>query len=940
MMMDPGLNVDCNIMIFRPTLEQFQNFSEYIKYMESRGAHRAGVAKVIPPEGWKAVDTYDMTKIGKLKIETPVAQTVTGHQGLFQLFNVQKKSLTVDEFKELAESQKYKGPASDDSIVERKSYDENVERHYWKNVTFNQPIYGADVPGTIYDPNVKTWNISRLGTILDLLGTSILGVNTPYLYFGMWKTTFPWHTEDMDLYSINYLHFGAPKSWYAISPDQGSRLETLAKGFFSGSFRDCQEFMRHKMSIISPQVLKKFSIPVQKITQYEGEFMITFPRGYHSGYNHGFNCAESTNFASERWIDFGKKAKHCQCKPDSVKIDMDLFVQKFQPDKWNELQQEQGKDATIHKKRKTLRANYSSDSSPLKLKVFTGQNADNTISRSMKVNYIVDEHEEDSDSSSSSSSNSSSDSSDSSDAESSDDEGKLVIDENRFIKDKQKISKFHCNYNSDRHKKEVADKKENNSSRRHLSEIHKKMKDTIDNNKKKEAFPTFVTPPILKDMWSDLPPGKYTERSFNEMVSLTETRCAVCVYLSKSDSELLHKAEPAKHLAEYKSCFQNTQGKLLVTELCFAMDSSEENNIETAFNLMFGTNDKDNELAILTCSDCGVSVHNTCYGSHVYDKSIAWYCDKCKYLRSCYEQVKRTDPENFEKHMARYLESVKCSLCCIVGGALKITTNGEWCHIVCAISIPEVIFLNNKDRGPIDTSALNPARKALSCLYCHRLANSPKGACIQCKCGKCAAAFHVTCNFHHGIPLFLGDWPICIESLCPKHVKFRGVARVEKRSLREVATDALVFAKHKNGRYYRGKIIDIQMILYYKVVFDDKSFCFDLPPDDIQGVDAKTNIIPAGEMVDILWPDSMTYRAEVTGHWYETMCQVRFEDGSILHVKRSDLYVDGEEIPKNIQSKLSYASETKNKLFLPGSLNSDAKRSRIKSWRCKNTNVA
>lgn len=64
---------------------------------------------------------------------------------------------------------------------------------------------------------IEEWNIAHLNTILDVVGEecgiSIEGVNTPYLYFGMWKTTFAWHTEDMDLYSINYLHFGQPKSW-------------------------------------------------------------------------------------------------------------------------------------------------------------------------------------------------------------------------------------------------------------------------------------------------------------------------------------------------------------------------------------------------------------------------------------------------------------------------------------------------------------------------------------------------------------------------------------------------------------------------------------------------------------------------------------------------------------------------------------------------------
>ncbi|KAM9508232.1 lysine-specific demethylase 4C isoform 1-T1 [Guaruba guarouba] len=333
---DSPPNPSCKIMTFRPSMDEFREFNKYLVYMESQGAHRAGVAKVIPPKEWKPRKHYD--DIEDLVIPAPIQQMVTGQSGLFTQYNIQKKPMTVKEFKQLANSTKYCAPRYVDY--------EDLERKYWRNLTFVAPIYGADINGSIYDEGVEEWNIAHLNTILDVVeeecGISIEGVNTPYLYFGMWKTTFAWHTEDMDLYSINYLHFGEPKSWYAVPPEHGKRLERLAQGFFPSSSHGCDAFLRHKMTLISPSILKKYGIPFDKVTQEAGEFMITFPYGYHAGFNHGFNCAESTNFATFRWIDYGKAAKLCTCRRDMVKISMDVFVRKFQPDRYQLWKQ--GKD--------------------------------------------------------------------------------------------------------------------------------------------------------------------------------------------------------------------------------------------------------------------------------------------------------------------------------------------------------------------------------------------------------------------------------------------------------------------------------------------------------------------------------------------------------------------------------------------------------------------
>jgi hypothetical protein len=202
---------------------------------------------------------------------------------------------------------------------------EELEKTYWKTLTYAPPLYGADLMGTLFHEDTELWNLNKLPNLLDVLGTKVPGVNTAYLYLGMWKATFAWHLEDVDLYSINYLHFGAPKQWYSISQADARRFEAAMRSIWPTEGKACDQFLRHKAFLISPSHLKQyFNITVNKVVSYPGEFVVTYPYGYHSGYNLGYNCAEAVNFALDSWLPMGKIAKRCECAEaqDSVWVDV------------------------------------------------------------------------------------------------------------------------------------------------------------------------------------------------------------------------------------------------------------------------------------------------------------------------------------------------------------------------------------------------------------------------------------------------------------------------------------------------------------------------------------------------------------------------------------------------------------------------------------------
>ena len=52
-------------------------------------------------------------------------------------------------------------------------------------------MYGADGSGSLFDESNKEWNVAALDDLLMRINPHMPmpGVNTPYLYFGMWRAT-------------------------------------------------------------------------------------------------------------------------------------------------------------------------------------------------------------------------------------------------------------------------------------------------------------------------------------------------------------------------------------------------------------------------------------------------------------------------------------------------------------------------------------------------------------------------------------------------------------------------------------------------------------------------------------------------------------------------------------------------------------------------------
>uniref|UniRef100_A0A671R1Q5 [histone H3]-trimethyl-L-lysine(4) demethylase n=1 Tax=Sinocyclocheilus anshuiensis TaxID=1608454 RepID=A0A671R1Q5_9TELE len=209
---------------------------------------------------------------------------------------------------------------------------ELVEREFWRLVSsIEEDVtveYGADIHSKEFGSGFPVnngkrhlsdeeeeyarsgWNLNVMPvleqSVLCHINADISGMKVPWLYVGMVFSAFCWHIEDHWSYSINYLHWGEPKTWYGVPSSSALKLEAVMKKLTPELFEFQPDLLHQLVTIMNPNILMSHGVPVVRTNQCAGEFVITFPRAYHSGFNQGYNFAEAVNFCTADWLPTGR----------------------------------------------------------------------------------------------------------------------------------------------------------------------------------------------------------------------------------------------------------------------------------------------------------------------------------------------------------------------------------------------------------------------------------------------------------------------------------------------------------------------------------------------------------------------------------------------------------------------------------------------------------
>ena len=178
--------------------------------------------------------------------------------------------------------------------------------YYLTDLEIHKIVSKQEFKKNLYNFNLPfEFNLLNLSLIPDSLfqfcqkegeEVCISGINIPWIYYGMLYSTFCWHIEDLNLFSVNYLLEGKPKVWYSISSEDKENFENYVKSKFYSSFIHDKKFLFSLKIQIDPKELIENGIQVYRTIQNPGEIIVTSPKGYHMGFSLGNNIGEAVNF--------------------------------------------------------------------------------------------------------------------------------------------------------------------------------------------------------------------------------------------------------------------------------------------------------------------------------------------------------------------------------------------------------------------------------------------------------------------------------------------------------------------------------------------------------------------------------------------------------------------------------------------------------------------
>jgi histone demethylase JARID1 len=83
------------------------------------------------------------------------------------------------------------------------------------------------------------------------------------------------------------VHWGQAKTWYGIPGEDAAKFEAAIKCEAPDLFEAQPDLLFQLVTLMNPKRVTDAGVRVYACNQRAGEFVITFPKAYHAGFNHG-----------------------------------------------------------------------------------------------------------------------------------------------------------------------------------------------------------------------------------------------------------------------------------------------------------------------------------------------------------------------------------------------------------------------------------------------------------------------------------------------------------------------------------------------------------------------------------------------------------------------------------------------------------------------------